>query len=564
MKTKWFFIALAGMIIFISCTESAIIKEYGDQIEMDLEPISRVYRNDFDIGAAVEPFQLEDGEGALLSYHYNSLTAENVMKFRSIHPEKDVFDFEGADKLAAFAKENKMKMRGHTFLWHHPNEIAPWVFEDEKGNPRSREEVLSLLKNHMSVLMNRYKKTVYCWDVVNEAIDTSQADNLRRTPWYESIGPDYIEEAFRMAHELDPAASLFLNEYDTFEPQKREAYYQLVKDLLDKGVPIHGVGLQLHLRLNHPEISAIRETLERFKELGLEIHITELDLSLYTQEFQVMETPPMENQIRQAHHYKELFQLFYEYRKVIGSVTFWGFNDSHTWLREEPYNRPDWPLPFDSSYQSKLAYKGIIQSEDLPEDVILISPNQNLTYSASKGTPVIDGEIDPIWENAEIITTSTQVMSSPGATSRVRVLWDEDNLFVLAEVADDTLSNNGGESYMNDSFEVFLDEKNDKTVALGKDDFQYRIDFENNQNFGGYGWKDKIESASVITDEGYRVELKIILQNVKGETGRQMGLDFQVNDNFGNASREGISKWNDPTNESWRNTTGWGTLELIP
>jgi len=563
-KTVLFLLQLMIIaLIFFSCTTGSILKEYGTSINQDIPAISEIYENDFLIGSAVEPYQLTGPEGALLAYHFNSLTAENVMKFRTIHPEMDRYDFSGADKLVAFAKDNKMMMRGHTFVWHHPNEIAPWVFEDEQGNPRSREEVLNILEDHIKVLMDRYGKDVYCWDVVNEAIDTSEPDNRRRTPWFESIGPDYVEQAFRIAHKINPKAKLFLNEYDTFEPQKRDALIELIKELQAADVPIDGVGLQMHISLTHPEIEAIEETIDLFRELDLEIHITELDMSLYTREFEILDEAPEEYLIRQAHRYRELFEIYQKNSDIIGNVTFWGLNDSHTWLSTEEAS--DWPLVFDRNYEPKLAYYGVIQDTGkLPEDVIINIIKQDFVYQAHQGTPIIDGEIDEIWDKAEIVKTETQVMQEPGSIAEVRALWDEEHIYVLAEVKDRTLSNNAAQAYMNDSFEVFVDQLKDRSTALGADDYQFRVGYTGRVEMGGFATKSLIDAKALVTEDGYLVELAIALNKVTGAEGVEIGLDFQVNDNFGNAAREGISKWNDPTNESWRNTTGWGTLEMIP
>lgn len=551
------------VITFVGCGKDPIVRNHGDKIETDITPLWKIYKNSFAMGAAAEPFQLIEGEGALLAYHFNSLTAENAMKFKSIHPEQDEWNFEGADEIAKFAKDNKMIMRGHTFVWHHPAEIAGWVFKSENGSSRTRDEVLEILKDHMNVMMDRYGDRIDYWDVVNEPIDVSQADNMRRTPWYESIGPDYVDQAFLMARELNPGAKLFLNEYDTFEPQKRTAIYDLIKGMQERNIPIDGVGLQLHLSLSHPIIEEVEKTIDLFRSLGIEIHITELDISLYMGEFESFETAPETHLIRQAHRYRELFEIFEKNNDIIKNVTFWGFNNSHSYRTGEPYNRNDWPLPFGSDLKSMPAYLGIIGSEDLANDVVIKAAKQDFTYEAPMGSPVIDGTIDEIWQNTPVVKTLSQVMPQTGAVADVRVLWDEQHIYVLAEVADSTLSNNAGQTYMNDSFEVFLDEYNDKTTALGMDDYQFRVGYENELGFGGRGWKDKIESAAVVTDSGYLVELKIILQKENGAPGKIMGMDFQVNDNFGNEQRDGISKWNDATNESWRNTTGWGTLKMI-
>jgi GH35 family endo-1,4-beta-xylanase len=551
------------LVLLSSCSQpdNRIPEEYSAVLQRDLPSIAEHYRDDFYVGAAVEPGQLEGAEGALLRYHFNSLTAENAMKFTGIHPAPDTWDFTAADAIADFAREHGLKMRGHTFVWHHPDTIADWMFTHPDGTARSRDEMLDLLEDHIRTIMDRYGDVVYAWDVVNEAIDTSEDDNMRRTRWYEAIGPDYVEQAFRIAHEVDPKAALFYNDYQTYEPAKREALFAFLRDMIDREVPIDGFGMQNHITLAHPTIEAIDSTIGRFRQLGLEIHITELDMSLYTHEFEVLEEAPVNYRLHQGHRYRRLMDVYRSHSDDLTSVTFWGFHDGHTWLTGEPYNRPDWPLPFGANLRSKFAYMGMV-GLNLPEDPGIESDKPQQNYAAAYGTPLIDGEVDDAWNEADVVRTVAQVMPADGAVAEVRVLWDETHVYVLAEVADENLSEASSNAYEHDSFEVFIDEDNGKSSSYQSDDAQYRVSFSNLQSVGGQTSTDYLESAVSLIDGGYRVEMAVELRFVAAEPGSLLGIDFQVNDDFGDGVRSGISKWNDLTNESWRNASGWGVLSL--
>lgn len=537
------------------------LEEYSDELQIRLPAIYEVYEKDFLVGAAVEPDQLDAAEGALLRYHFNSLTAENAMKFSSVHPAENEWTFEGADAIADYARAYGKKLRGHTFVWHHPATINEWMFYHPDGTMKSREEVLAILEDHIRVMMDRYGDVVYAWDVVNEAIDISESDNMRRTPWYEAIGPDYVDQAFIIAHQINPNAKLFYNDYQTYEPVKQDALYDLLKGMIERGVPIDGFGMQNHLTLAHPQVEVLDRTIGRFGELGLELHITELDMSLYTHEFETLDEAPVNYKLHQGHRYQQIMDVYRSHSDRLTSVTFWGFHDGHTWLTGEPYNRPDWPLPFSADLRSKFAYMGIAQY-DLPEDPGIESNKRLQTYTASRGTPIIDGEVDDLWADAQVVGTTTQVMPDEGAVAEVRVLWDAQKIYVLAEVTDDLVSAASSNNYEHDSFEVFIDENNAKTSSYEEDDAQYRVSFANLQSTGGQTSREYLESAALVIDGGYRVEMAVELRFVQPEAGVTIGIDFQVNDDFGDGLRSGISKWNDATNESWRNTSGWGQLIL--
>ncbi|WHY02840.1 endo-1,4-beta-xylanase [Neobacillus sp. DY30] len=323
---------------------------------VEVPSLSKVYEASFNIGAAVNLRTIESQKD-LLRKHFNSITAENDMKFIEIQPVEGQFTFEKADQLAAFAKENGMKMRGHTLVWH--NQTPEWVFEGA-----DRETLLQRMKEHITAVMNRYKGTIFCWDVVNEAVTDEGTELLRSTKWLEIIGEDYIEKAFEFAHEADPAALLFYNDYNESNPEKREKIYKLVKSLVDKGVPIHGIGLQAHWNLVNPSLEDIRTAIERYASLGLKLHLTELDVSVFNFEDKRTDlTEPTQEMLElQAERYHQVFQVLRQYRDYITSVTFWGAADDYTWLSDFPVRgRKNWPFLFDENHQPKESFWKVVQ-----------------------------------------------------------------------------------------------------------------------------------------------------------------------------------------------------------
>ena len=185
------------------------------------------YKDYFLVGAAVTPRSLHGEDSALLVTHFNSLTAENAMKMGPIHPRENEYNWKDADSIVNFARKHGHKMRGHTLLWHA--QAPSWMFKTEAGDTVSREVLLQRLKEHITTVVNRYKNSIYAWDVVNEAIDDNDAIFYRRTAWYKIIGEDFIAKAFEYAHAADPKAVLFYNDYNTENPKKREKIYEMVK-----------------------------------------------------------------------------------------------------------------------------------------------------------------------------------------------------------------------------------------------------------------------------------------------------------------------------------------------
>ena len=246
---------------------------------MKINSLFEAYKKYFPIGAAVN-LQTIKSHKELLIKHFNSITAENDMKFSETHPHDGVYTFEKADNLADFAKDSSMLMRGHTLVWHA--QTPDWVFEDD-GKPASKEVLMSRMREHIKEVAGRYRGKVYCWDVVNEAVEDAPGGYLRKSIWHETIGEEYLAKAFAFAHEADPSAKLFYNDYNECDEEKSDKIVKLVKSLKDSA-PIHGLGLQGHWNIKTPSMDTIKRTLDKYANLGLELQITEMDISLYEHE----------------------------------------------------------------------------------------------------------------------------------------------------------------------------------------------------------------------------------------------------------------------------------------
>ncbi|TYP76827.1 endo-1,4-beta-xylanase [Paenibacillus methanolicus] len=324
------------------------------------ESLAEAFKDDFLIGAAVNSRTIVSQRDLLLQ-HYNSLTAENEMKFESLHPAEETYTFEAADEIAAFARQNGKQLRGHTLVWH--NQTPDWVFDDGHGGSADRNTVLARMKAHIDTVVGRYKGTVYCWDVVNEAVTDSGEEWLRPSKWLHTVGEDFIAQAFRFAHEADPDAQLFYNDYNECNPGKREKIYRLVKSLQEQGAPIHGIGLQGHWNLIDPSLDEIRAAIERYASLGVKLQITEMDVSMFAFDDQRTDlTAPTDEMLRlQEQRYGQFFRLFRDYKDVLTGVTFWGAADDYTWLDYFPVRgRKNWPLLFDTNQQPKGAYREVV------------------------------------------------------------------------------------------------------------------------------------------------------------------------------------------------------------
>lgn len=700
-------------------------------IEEDIPSLKDVLADHFPIGVAIDSRETVGAPAELLTKHFNSITAENHMKPETIQPAEGEFDFGPGDELVAFAEANGLRVYGHTLVWH--SQTPDWFFEDADGNPLTnspehQQLLLDRMETHIRTVAAHYGDRIWAWDVVNEVIDESQDDGMRRSRWYEILGPDYVAHAFRIARDaFGPDVKLFINDYNTEFPAKREAMYQLVSRLLADGVPVDGIGHQLHVNLSRP-ISWVEDSIERFADLGVVQAVTELDVSVSESSQESLPRTPPERLIRQGYYYRDLFEVLRAHGDKLVSVTVWGLYDTRSWLRTWPIDRPhEAPLLFDDRLQSKPAYWGIVDPSTLPHlsptravpggtvqvdgerevqwdlqpDVVLragdegqaattfqtrwdtdhlyvlvdvadstvdagdkvelylddtnakagdyqpgdahytvsrdgtvdgdataavsetddgyrvevalplitpgdvgrevgfdlritdgstgeqiswsdlnhgqdtdtsrwgtlhlIEPVAHVDIPRAATSPVVDGEIDPVWETAAVVRTEVLVEgSADGAKADVRLLWDDQRLYVLAEVADPHLDEANSNAWEQDSVEIFVDPDNTKSGAYKSHDGQYRVSFTNHRSFGGDPdvIEQKLDSATAVTDDGYLVEASIELNSMTVAPGAYIGLELQVNDATDGA-RTAVHTWHDPTGLSYQDTTRWGVGRLV-
>lgn len=342
---------------------------YSALPDLDLPSLSEKYKDYFKVGVAVPYKALTNPvDVALIKRHFNSITAENEMKPEALEPYEGTFNFSIADEYLNFCKKNNIAIRGHTLVWHQ--QTPSWFFENPQtgekltNSEKDKKILLERLKKYIQTVVSRYKGRIYAWDVVNEAIDENQPDGFRRSDWFNILGPEYIEKAFIYAHQADPNALLFYNDYSTENPVKREYIYKLIKDLKEKGVPIHGVGLQCHISVSWPSVEEVERTIKLFSSIpGIKIHVTEIDISV-AKEFgeDIDEETKRYLLIQQARKLKDLFEVFKKYKNVVTSVSFWGLKDDYSWLKG------DFPLLFDKDYQPKFAFWSLIDPSVVPEE----------------------------------------------------------------------------------------------------------------------------------------------------------------------------------------------------
>ena len=326
------------------------------------------YKDYFSIGVAVNKRNVStDSQMALIKSEFNSVTAENDMKPVSVHPAEGVWNWGAADSIANYCRENGIKLRGHCLCWH--SQFSDWMFTDKKGRPVKKEVFYKRLREHIHTVVNRYKDIVYCWDVVNEAIEDNPRPSFvdgkfvpgnpyRESRHWKLCGDEFIAKAFEFAHEADPNALLFYNDYNECDPGKRDRIYNMVKKMQEQGVPIHGIGMQGHYNIYGPSEEDIDAAITKYSELVKHIHVTELDIRTNTEmggqlRFSRGEAKPLAPYLQtlQNDQYNRIFRVFRKHRDVIDCVTFWNLSDRDSWLGVNNH-----PLPFDEQYKPKQVY----------------------------------------------------------------------------------------------------------------------------------------------------------------------------------------------------------------
>ena len=684
--------------------------------DVQVEPLTPLMDTvDFPLGVAIDSRDTVGSSGELTLRHFNQVTAENHMKVEAWYDEERNFRMHPeAVAVMDFAQENDLRVYGHVLLWH--SQTPEWFFQNDAGEPLSdsdadKQFLRDRLRTHIfdiaETISDQYgdfgseTNPLVAWDVVNEVISDSPeyADGLRRSEWYRILGEEFIDLAFTYADEAfngeyaaegtSHPVTLFINDYNTDQGGKQDRYYALVTRLLDRGVPLDGVGHQFHVSLSTP-VAALETALNRFTDLPVVQAVTEMDVTVGTPVTQA-------NLIEQGYYYRDAFEVFRQFHAATGDmfcVTVWGLHDGRSWRSTQA------PLLFDSGLQGKPAYYGAAGAELEPrllaelsfagsvpldgsattahdwqrlplhqvEDVaafqtrweadhltVFVQVNDatvdaadqitvvvgESTYvfgrdgtgdvpgvvtqaeggwtavvhvpltGAAQGTvldfdlrvtdgetttgwnapgvlgtltlveplsftevaeapaaPTIDGEVDDAWELANVVTTETQIEGSAegAATAEVRTLWSGDGstLYVLADVTDDQIDVSGSDPWTQDSVEIFVDAGNVRNGPYRYDDTQIRINVDNVASFGTGDetfQRNRLVSATTLTDTGYRVEASISLLEAGGP-GTFHGLDFQVNDGTDGA-RTSVRTWADPTGVSYQSTARWGVAQLV-
>ncbi|OUX36639.1 MAG: hypothetical protein CBE26_04970 [Kiritimatiellaceae bacterium TMED266] len=355
------------------------------------------YEDAFLIGAAVGsenvdhaykfPMRKRADEWNVLHREFNTLTAENLMKWMYMHPRPGLYNFEDADEFIDEAEANGHAVVGHALVWHAM--IPDWVFEEKKGVPISANGLRHRMRDHIETIAGRYRGRIAYWDVVNEAVDLRQVKDengaskeeayLRPSKWLNILGEEYLELAFRFAAKADPSAKLLYNDYSMTSPAKAQFVADMCSRLRAKGVRVDGVGMQAHWHLEYPSTGELQKVLDIFRAAELSVHITELDLGVLPRSSTMQDADihrnvelaaelnpyvkgaPEDVLEAQARRYAELFEVLYANRDIVERVTFWGLQDGDSWLNDWPVKgRTAHPLLFDRALQRKPAYGAIL------------------------------------------------------------------------------------------------------------------------------------------------------------------------------------------------------------
>lgn len=325
------------------------------------------YKDYFSIGVSLSARNVRSAEQMdIVRRNFNSVTAENAMKPGVIHPKENVWRWDDADSIANWCRRNGVKMRGHCLCWHE--QFSNWMFTDSLGNEVTKEVFYQRLRNHIHTVVGRYKDVVYAWDVLNEAIADGEGNRLpddngepspyRQSRLFKLCGEELVRKVFEFAHEADPDAKLFYNDYNAAVPSKRDRIYNMVKKMKDDGVPIDGIGMQGHYNAWWPSAEDVEAAISKYSEIVDEVQVTELDIRTTNEmggqlQFSQGNAGDVPQHIAemQERQYANIFRIVRKWRNVVTNVTFWNLSDADSWL-----GAGNSPLPFDTDYKPKSIY----------------------------------------------------------------------------------------------------------------------------------------------------------------------------------------------------------------
>jgi endo-1,4-beta-xylanase len=402
-----------NLLVSLFLTGAVAFSAYGQSNagKASMKTLKQAYSGIFLIGCADDLTSNNEAYQASIKAQYDIVTPENCMKPQPIHPSEDTYNFKTTDAIVEWCEKNGLKVWGHTLGWH--SQTPNWFFQDtsaaakaayaakqaeqaapaaanqpqdaaapngqrrrpagfgnmDMGPQASKEVILDRLKKHIKTVVGRYKGRIIGWDVFNESIadgGDGSTENLRTFSWYKSVGPEVLTLAFKWAHEADPKAKLYYNDYNIEQGAvanngKHASSMLLLKRLIAEGAPITGVGIQGHWHLD-TNLADVEKAIENYASLGLKVSITELDVTATGDNSgafgvnQGSRTIPAENYVKQAEVYKKLFEIFMRHKKDIERVTFWGLSDTRSWRRGQD------ALLFDGDLKPKLAYEAVIEA----------------------------------------------------------------------------------------------------------------------------------------------------------------------------------------------------------
>jgi endo-1,4-beta-xylanase len=341
--------------------------------------LREILKGRFLLGAALNDAHIAGQDPAALEIvwrHFNAISPENVLKWEVVHPQPDRFEFAAADQYVALGAKYGLFVVGHVLVWHQ--QTPSWVFEGAPGTAADRKALLSRLRAHVRTVVGRYRGRVQAWDVVNEAFEDD--GSWRKSPWYATLGEEYVSRAFEFAHQADPEAQLYYNDYNLWKTPKRQAALRLVKSLGKRGIRIDGIGEQGHWLLDDPALEDIEAAIIDLAKAARQIMITELDVDPLPRPEESVgpdvskrvelrpELDPYADglpeglQERLAQRYADIFRVFVKHRAV-SRVTFWGVTDADSWLNNWPVpGRTNHPLLWDRQGRPKPAFHAVVRA----------------------------------------------------------------------------------------------------------------------------------------------------------------------------------------------------------
>ncbi len=365
------FLTSSGLLVLSTCLTSCSSKNLISLIEHT--GLKETFKDKFNLGTAISTDTLnayDAGQLALIAQEFNAITAENDFKWEMLRPQMNNWHWDSADKFVEFGQKNNMQMIGHALVWH--SQIQDHVFFNNKNEILSRKQLLTVMEEHINTVVGRYQGKIQIWDVVNEAF---KQGSWRKSHWYNGIGEDYFEHAFRFTADADPTAQLIYNDYGMDNLKKQQRVIEVINSCKRKGVKIDGIGMQSHIHLEGPSIEEIEHAILAYANAGLRVHITELEIDVlpkiqdyanadignkyaYSEELDPYKDGlPLAIEQKLAQRYEDVFKLYIKHSDKIDRVSLWGTSDDESWKNNFPIKgRSNHPLLFDRNKEPKLAY----------------------------------------------------------------------------------------------------------------------------------------------------------------------------------------------------------------